>query len=169
MFVFTEDKSIVVLILHEAEPANLPTRIRAWAASTERLGMMVGCRRSDWSSQNQDRWQMSTSPNIRNTWLHFISNKWKNTNICFFVLRVDLFVVVLIESQAEQIRRIFGGAVRLSAFLVLYVLKVKGRTVSVARGGPNQLRGPVWVAQNRLQFPNLGQNKKSICRMHTQI
>lgn len=77
-------------------------------------------------------------------------------------MTVYLFIVVLIESQAEQVCGIFWGAVRLSASPVLYVFKIKGRTVSITRGGPNQLRGSSRVAQNRLQFPNLGQNTHSV-------
>lgn len=39
--------------------------------------------------------------------------------------RANLLVEVCVERQAEQVGGIFGGAVRLGASLVLYVVKVK--------------------------------------------
>lgn len=63
-----------------------------------------------------------------------------------------------VECQAEQVGGIFGGAVRLGAFLVLYVLQAKGRPVGVTGGGPDHMGGPVCLAQNWLQLPNLDHN-----------
>lgn len=40
-------------------------------------------------------------------------------------VRADLFVVVCVEGQAEQVRGVFGGAVGLGASLVLNVFKTK--------------------------------------------
>lgn len=67
----------------------------------------------------------------------------------------DLFIVVCVECEAEQVRGIFGRAVRLSAFFMLNVFETKGRTMSITRGGPDQLGGPACTAQHWLQLPDL--------------
>lgn len=70
----------------------------------------------------------------------------------------DLFIVVCIECQAEQVRAIFRRAVRPSAVFMLNVFKIEGWAMGITGGGPDQLGGPACVAQDRLQLPHLGRN-----------
>lgn len=44
---------------------------------------------------------------------------------CACEVFANLFVVVCVERQAEQVGGIFGGAIRLGSSLVLYVVNVK--------------------------------------------
>lgn len=70
----------------------------------------------------------------------------------------NLVVIMCVERQAEQVRSVFGGAVRLRSPLVLHVLDSKSWSVSVAGGGPDDLGAPAVAAQDGFQLPNLGYN-----------
>lgn len=62
----------------------------------------------------------------------------------------DLFVIMGVERQAEQVGGIFGGAVGLGSSLVLHVLSIKSWSVSITGGGPDELRRLACVAQDGL-------------------
>lgn len=102
---------------------------------------------------------MSTTPRkqrLKQDHSHWHLDRLKKTeSLCACELFVNLFVVVCVECQAEQIGGIFGGAIRLGSSLVLYVFNVKSWSVSITGGGPDELGGLTWVAQNRFQLPDL--------------